>query len=80
MSAMEASEETTQLAEKQLWTYQVIDKHGNSLNSPKLALPASLLKGLYEINSVLHSKIQAASLSKIWARRNLLAQTHTYSY
>jgi len=77
-------EEITQLAEKA--TDQVIDKTApddrlhsvtcNSFDSPELALPPALLKGLYEINFVRPSKIQAASLPKIWAGRNLLAQSH----
>ena len=68
-------------------TKSVSDKNGtndrlhsetcNSFDSPELALPASLLKWLCEINFMLHSKNQAASLPKIWAGRNLLAQTLT---
>jgi len=77
-------EEITQLAEKA--TDQVIDKTNpddrlhsvtcNSFDAPELALPPALLKGLYEMNFVRPSKIQAASLPKIWAGRNLLAQSH----
>ena len=39
-------------------------------------LPPSLIKGLYEMNFTKPSKIQAISLPKIWANRNLLAQSH----
>ena len=45
-------------------------------DSPDLALPPLLLKGLYEMNFVRPSRIQAISLPKIWAGRNLLAQSH----
>lgn len=45
-------------------------------DSPQLALPPSLLKGLYEMNFVRPSRIQAIALPKIWAGRNLLAQSH----
>ena len=41
-----------------------------------LGLPPSLIKGLYEMNFTKPSKIQAISLPKIWANRNLLAQSH----
>ena len=47
-----------------------------SFNDPKLALPENLLKALYEMKFVRPSKIQAAALPKIWAGRNLLAQSH----
>ena len=47
-----------------------------TFNSPALALPESLLKGLYEMNFVRPSRIQAISLPKIWDGRNLLAQSH----
>jgi len=77
-------EEITNLTEKP--DDQVIDKtdhtdrlHSvtcNSFDAAELALPAPLLKGLYEMNFVRPSKIQAASLPKIWAGRNLLAQSH----
>ena len=45
-------------------------------DDPKLGLPPSLIKGLYEMNFTKPSKIQAISLPKIWANRNLLAQSH----
>jgi ATP-dependent RNA helicase DDX19/DBP5 len=45
-------------------------------DDPKLALPPSLIKGLYEMNFTTPSKIQAISLPKIWANYNLLAQSH----
>jgi ATP-dependent RNA helicase DDX19/DBP5 len=45
-------------------------------DDPKLGLPESLIKGLYEMNFTKPSKIQAISLPKIWANRNLLAQSH----
>merc|ERR1719375_931311 len=45
-------------------------------DSPNLALPPSLLKGLNEMNFTRPSRIQAISLPKIWAGRNLLAQSH----
>jgi len=48
----------------------------DKFDSPQLALPPSLLKGLYEMNFVRPSRIQAISLPKIWAGRNLLAQSH----
>jgi len=48
----------------------------DKFDSPNLALPPSLLKGLYEMNFVRPSRIQAISLPKIWAGRNLLAQSH----
>ena len=48
----------------------------DKFDSPTLALPPSLLKGLYEMNFVRPSRIQAISLPKIWAGRNLLAQSH----
>lgn len=48
----------------------------DTFNSPQLALPESLLKGLYEMNFVRPSRIQAISLPKIWSGRNLLAQSH----
>lgn len=47
-----------------------------TFNDPKLALPENLLKALYEMKFVRPSKIQAAALPKIWAGRNLLAQSH----
>ena len=47
-----------------------------SFDAPELALPPALLKGLYEMNFTRPSKIQAASLPKIWDGRNLLAQSH----
>jgi len=47
-----------------------------AFNSPALGLPESLLKGLYEMNFVRPSRIQAISLPKIWAGRNILAQSH----
>lgn len=81
---LDEPEEITQLAEKP--SDQVIDKTApddrlhsvtcNSFDTAELALPPALLKGLYEINFVRPSKIQAASLPKIWAGRNLLAQSH----
>ena len=48
----------------------------SSFEDERLDLPAPLLKGLNEIRFVRPSKIQAASLPKIWAGRNLLAQSH----
>lgn len=48
----------------------------NSFDAPELALPPALLKGLFEMKFVRPSRIQAASLPKIWAGRNLLAQSH----
>ena len=48
----------------------------DKFDSPQLALPPSLLKGLYEMNFVRPSRIQAISLPKIWGGRNLLAQSH----
>ena len=47
-----------------------------SFEDERLELPAPLLKGLNEMRFVRPSKIQAASLPKIWAGRNLLAQSH----
>ena len=47
-----------------------------SFEDERLELPAPLLKGLFEMKFVRPSKIQAASLPKIWAGRNLLAQSH----
>ena len=47
-----------------------------SFEDERLELPAELLKGLFEMKFVRPSKIQAASLPKIWAGRNLLAQSH----
>lgn len=49
-----------------------IDKFDSSM----LQLPPALLKGLFEMNFVRPSRIQAISLPKIWAGRNLLAQSH----
>ncbi len=48
-------------------------------DDPRLALPPSLIKGLYEMNFTKPSKIQAISLPKIWANYNLLAQSHNGS-
>ena len=48
----------------------------DKFDSPQLALPPTILKGLYEMNFVRPSRIQAISLPKIWAGRNLLAQSH----
>ena len=48
----------------------------SSFEDERLDLPAPLLKGLNEMRFVRPSKIQAASLPKIWAGRNLLAQSH----
>jgi len=48
----------------------------NKFDDPGLGLPPSLLKGLYEMNFVRPSRIQAISLPKIWNGRNLLAQSH----
>ena len=48
----------------------------DKFDAPELGLPPSLLKGLYEMNFVRPSRIQAISLPKIWAGRNLLAQSH----
>jgi ATP-dependent RNA helicase DDX19/DBP5 len=48
----------------------------SSFEDERLELPAPLLKGLNEMRFVRPSKIQAASLPKIWAGRNLLAQSH----
>merc|ERR1711988_1581274 len=48
----------------------------DKFDSPTLMLPPSLLKGLYEMNFVRPSRIQAIALPKIWAGRNLLAQSH----
>jgi len=45
-------------------------------DDPKLALPKSLLDGLYAMNFTAPSKIQAISLPKIWANYSLLAQSH----
>ena len=42
----------------------------------RLELPAELKKALFEMKFVRPSKIQAASLPKIWGGRNLLAQSH----
>mmetsp|Transcript_14677 Transcript_14677/g.47979 ORF Transcript_14677/g.47979 Transcript_14677/m.47979 type:complete len:475 (-) Transcript_14677:343-1767(-) len=47
-----------------------------SFDDEKLGLPPLLLKGLQEMKFVRPSKIQAASLPKIWAGRELLAQSH----
>lgn len=47
-----------------------------SFDDPLLGLPPLLLKGLQEMKFVRPSKIQAASLPKIWAGRELLAQSH----
>jgi len=48
----------------------------SSFDDERLELPAPLLKGLNEMKFIRPSKIQAASLPKIWAGRNLLAQSH----
>ena len=48
----------------------------DKFDSPTLALPPTLLKGLYEMNFVRPSRIQAISLPKIWGGGNLLAQSH----
>ena len=48
----------------------------NSFDDATLALPPALLKGLQEMKFVRPSKIQAASLPKIWSGRELLAQSH----
>jgi len=48
----------------------------NKFDDPQLELPKSLLQGLYEMNFVRPSRIQAISLPKIWNGRNLLAQSH----
>lgn len=45
-------------------------------DAPELALPPALRQGLNEMNFVRPSRIQAISLPKIWAGRNLLAQSH----
>ena len=46
------------------------------LDDPNLALPHSLVRGLYEMNFTTPSRIQAIALPKIWANYNLLAQSH----
>jgi len=47
-----------------------------SFEDERLDLPPELKKALFEMKFVRPSKIQAASLPKIWAGRNLLAQSH----
>ena len=47
----------------------------SSFEDERLALPPLLLKGLHEMKFVRPSKIQAASLPRIWAERDLLAQS-----
>ena len=45
-------------------------------DDPNLALPNSLVRGLFEMNFTRPSRIQAISLPKIWRNDNLLAQSH----
>jgi len=68
--------ETDLVLDKTLSTDQLYGVTVSSFDDPSLSLHPLLLKGLQEMKFVRPSKIQAASLPKVQAGRELLAQSH----
>ena len=68
--------ETDTVLDKTSATDPLYAKTIESFQDETLSLPPLLLRGLQEMKFVRPSKIQAASLPKIWAGRELLAQSH----